>query len=375
MKTILVLSVVAALAASTAALAAEPTPAHPEAHAQAEAQTTMPARQALLLEANAMRNLAMKVPEKADYYNRMAAQFDATARKVPAGKTVQLPDSQVKMLLAYPKVAAQPLSHDMETQARIPLPGFQSDNNASSAGQDAPIHGPDGVLEYVYGQSHPVIICAPLQVCDLRLQIGEHINNLNVGDTSRWSIAPSISGIGDTATEHLIIKPLAVGLSTTMVIATNMRTYHIALVSSASTYMPYVGFIYPQSTAELMAAFQAKQAAAETTKARETLPNGQYLGNLNFNYELSGDAPFKPLRVYDDGVKTIIQLPADIKHGEAPVLLLLTDGNGKGIAPTLVNYRLVGSDYIVDTVIHKAELVAGVGGGRQRVTITRTSGQ
>jgi type IV secretion system protein VirB9 len=37
----------------------------------------------------------------------------------------------------------------------------------------------------------------------------------------------------------------------------------------------------------------------------------------------------------------------------------------------MVNYRLQGDRYIVDTVFDKAILIAGVGGNQRRVTITR----
>ena len=108
-------------------------------------------------------------------------------------------------------------------------------------------------------------------------------------------------------------------------------------------------------------------------KSRTIPETGEYLGNLDFAYAVSGDAAWKPLRVYNDGQKTIIQMPAIMAQTEAPTLLLLNKEGGifSEDETVMVNYRLQGDRYIVDTVFDKAILIAGVGGNQSRVTITR----
>jgi type IV secretion system protein VirB9 len=88
---------------------------------------------------------------------------------------------------------------------------------------------------------------------------------------------------------------------------------------------------------------------------------------------VAGSAPWKPVRVYNDGVKTIIQMPAAMVHTEAPTLLVVRrDGGLFTEAETvMVNYRVQGDRYIVDSVFDKALLIAGVGSSQERVTITR----
>ena len=45
---------------------------------------------------------------------------------------------------------------------------------------------------------------------------------------------------------------------------------------------------------------------------------------LNFNYQITGgDAQIRPMRVFDDGSKTYIQMRPDIQNREAPVLVVL----------------------------------------------------
>ncbi|OCR85973.1 conjugal transfer protein, partial [Campylobacter fetus subsp. testudinum] len=65
---------------------------------------------------------------------------------------------------------------------------------------------------------------------------------------------------------------------------------------------------------------------------------------------------FKPLRVYNDGLKTYIQMPKNMKFYEAPALMILDNDNNKEI----VNYRLKVDTFIVDRLFNKAILISGV---------------
>ena len=97
----------------------------------------------------------------------------------------------------------------------------------------------------MFGSTLPTIVCAPLYVCDLALQEGEAVNDLNVGDSVRWKITPATQGAGDTLITHVMIKPTDVGLVTNLVITTNRRTYIVKLVSRERDWMPRVAFDYP----------------------------------------------------------------------------------------------------------------------------------
>ena len=235
----------------------------------------------------------------------------------------------------------------------------------------APVAGPNGSIKFLYGAQQPSIVCAVLQVCDVALQPGEQVNSINLGDTARWTVEPAITGSGGGEVQHLIIKPLDVGLETSLVVTTNRRTYHLRLRSHRTRYMPQVAFTYPEDA-------MAKWEAIKTREVRErrdnTLPQtGEYLGNLSFDYEVSGSAAWKPLRVYNDGRKTIIQMPSTMAQGEAPTLLVVRKDGGlfSDDETVMVNYRVQGNRYIVDAVFDKAILIAGVGSGQDRVTIQK----
>jgi type IV secretion system protein VirB9 len=62
----------------------------------------------------------------------------------------------------------------------------------------------------------PVVVCAPLHVCDLTLQPGEIVNDINIGDGVRWQITPAMQGAGDGLTTHVLIKPTDIGLVTNL---------------------------------------------------------------------------------------------------------------------------------------------------------------
>lgn len=233
-----------------------------------------------------------------------------------------------------------------------------------------PIGGNEGFIKFVFGAQQTGIVCAVLQICDVELQPGEQVNSINVGDKERWIIDPAVTGTGSGEVMHLIIKPLDVGLETSLVVTTNRRTYHLRLRSHRTEYMPRVGFIYSEDG---LAKWDAIKNRESKQKQVQTIPEtGEQLGGLNFNYDVVGSAKWKPLRVYNDGRKTIIQLPASATQTEAPTLLVLRkEGNFFSDDETvMVNYRVQDDRYIVDSVFDKAILISGVGSNQDRVVIT-----
>lgn len=233
-----------------------------------------------------------------------------------------------------------------------------------------PVAGAAGSVSFVFGTQQISIVCAVLQVCDVELQPGEQVNNLNLGDP-RFSVEPAISGAGAAEVQHLIIKPLDVGLQTTLIVTTNRRTYHLNLHSHRTEFMPRVVFTFPE---DAVAKWDAIKSREVKEKQDQTIPQTkEYLGDLHFQYELAGAASWKPVRVYNDGVRTVIQMPAAMAQTEAPTLLVVRKEGGwfRDDETMMVNYRVQGDRYIVDTVFDKAVLIAGVGRSQDRVTITR----
>ena len=87
------------------------------------------------------------------------------------------------------------------------------------------------------------------------------------------------------------------------------------------------------------------------------------------SYTMTGDAPWRPLRIYDDERQTIIEMPEGIPPDRAPALLIVQAGGA--VDDTPVRYRIDGARYLVDGVFKRAMLVAGAGYYRQSILIER----
>jgi type IV secretion system protein TrbG len=228
------------------------------------------------------------------------------------------------------------------------------------------------LVTFLYGATQPSIVCAVLQVCDVELQPGERVNKIHLGNEARWTVEPALAGTGANEVEHLIIKPFDSGIETSLIVTTDRRTYYLRLRSHRTLYMPRLAFIYPE---DAMAKGEEIRKAQDRNHSRKILPaTSKYLGDLDFDYLIEGSSTsWKPVRVYNDGVKTIIQMPSTFSQADAPILLVVKKDGGifTDEESVQVNYRLQGNCYIMDTIFEKAILVAGVGSTQDRVTIRK----
>lgn len=218
--------------------------------------------------------------------------------------------------------------------------------------------GPDGQVIFLYGEVQPSVVCSPLQVCDIELQGGEVVRDVLVGDTVRWKVEPATSGAAGGQAVHLIVKPAEAGLVTSMVVTTSRRTYHIQLKSSSGQYMARVAFAYPEDIGAKLSEVNARVEAGGGA--------GIPAERLNFEFQVIGNATWRPSRVYSDGLKTYIQFPSALPGQDAPVLFVASGGQNR-----IVNYRLNGTMMVVDYQIDEAILVSGVGWTQQKITIRR----
>ncbi|MBV9719214.1 MAG: P-type conjugative transfer protein TrbG [Candidatus Eremiobacteraeota bacterium] len=225
------------------------------------------------------------------------------------------------------------------------------------------IAGPDGVLRYPFGErTPPTLRCKPLFVCDLVLEPGETIVNVAVGDSVRWLIAPASSGGTDNATPHVLVKPTEAGLRTNLIVTTNQRTYYLTLVSSYNNPMLRIGFLYPQDPQQAFATAAVSRGMRTKAPLAETA-----IDKLDFNYRMNGDRALQPIRVFNDGTHTYLQMPQSMR--EVPVLFAVGSDGGN----TLVNYRFTGQYYVVDGVPDGIALIEGSGKRQRRALVTRGS--
>ncbi len=226
--------------------------------------------------------------------------------------------------------------------------------------------GNNGEIEMIYGLSQPHILTAILQVTDIQFEQGETITSIHLGDTARWSMehikANTIYGYQD----HIIVKPKDINLLTSLVVVTDKRTYHLQLKSTERQYYPMVKFHYPSS---LIVRSNREEMTVKTKEiSMKDITTGSYLKDLSFGYTIKGNAKFKPVRVYNDGLKTIVELPRTINSSNIPILMTLEPESKK---PVIVNYRYQNNKFIVDAVFDKAILISGVGSKQKKITLIR----
>jgi type IV secretion system protein TrbG len=279
-------------------------------------------------------------------------------------------------------VRATPISESTKPQPTPPAgelvppddPEVQAAMRAWKSGQPAPIIRTTEFIQYPYGLTEAMVTCEPLRVCDVELDAGEEVQNVSIGDASRWLVHPAFSGARETLTPHVMVKPAEYAIATNAIVTTNRRTYYLGLVSKAKGdpgYVRRVKFYYPLDLVEQAnGTFRAKAALARRDP-EQTVAQGRRLApdRLAFGYEIVGGQglPWRPVRAFDDGQHVYIQMPATLQASEAPALLV----QSRGGEAALVNYRVRLPYYVVDRLFDTAVLIVGVGRQQDRVTIRR----
>jgi len=208
---------------------------------------------------------------------------------------------------------------------------------------------------------------SPRFLTAITLRPGEKLISKAAGDTVRWVLGETVEGAGPDQQVIVFVKPVRGGLRTNIILTTDQRTYILEAVSrEGDVYTSVIAWNYPQE--------QMREQQAALAQAAQSVVATTAIDHLNFGYSVkpvnSRKGPrWQPLRVFDDGLKTYIQFPANLASSEAPPLFLV----GPKDQAQLVNYRLAGDYYVVDRLIDVAELRLGEK-PQVVVRITRTGG-
>jgi len=203
---------------------------------------------------------------------------------------------------------------------------------------------PDAIY-LIYGAVNHVI--------DVQLQPGEKPSSAPVaGDTTRWIVGETVSGSGNNAITHILIKPVHPGIETNFLITTDRHAYRLYAKSSENFFVPTVGWNYPEESQVAFAGIKKEQQRLEAQVAGPSL----VAADLNFKYKIKADDDYSwtPVRVFDDGQKTYIQMAPGMRKTEAPAFFIR---EGKEL--NLVNYRVKGDYYVVDRLFEEGELRCG----------------
>lgn len=173
------------------------------------------------------------------------------------------------------------------------------------------------------------IFSRPLMVTHLVLEADERVKALALGDTGSWETSKRDN--------HVFLKPRRPNLETSGTLLTSKREYQLYLISTGDGGKWYqrVSWVYPgvmqlvdsdDDKSEVDAQSVVRQPEARQVRPAEdvsTQTEGVDLRAINTDYEIEGDAPFRPLSVFDNGKRTEIRMPATER---LPVLFLVVDG-------------------------------------------------
>lgn len=250
--------------------------------------------------------------------------------------------------------AAQAAS--VETQDEIRRLADEWRNSSSPVSR-----GADGEVVMRFGDVKPTLNCKSAGVCAIKLQRGEILTDVPAtSDSVRWKVSVRQQGEAGVGHQVIVLRPTSLAERAELALFTDRRVYHIDLVHSRKTSTPLLSFSYPEDEELRMreivnaglAVKQARDAAGIVTEA-----GVRHTDDLDFNYTITGDEDFAPVRVFNDGRQTFIDLDPSYRGG---VPVLVVEGGGED---EVVNYRVNGSRFIVDRVFEQARLALGVDGG------------
>jgi P-type conjugative transfer protein VirB9 len=220
-----------------------------------------------------------------------------------------------------------------------------------------PLPGDVRLVQFEYDADNTFLVLArPKFLTNIEFGADERIQTVAGGDTKHWELTPTQNR------HHLFVKPIYEGIETSMTVITDKRTYQFVLRSTGpgAKWYQRVTWRYGQTTLmdmrdedERAAATSKAEKAAAEKKDAQTLAVGVAPDELRFGYGIKGDAPFRPVSIFDDGKLTWIRMPSQLQ--ELPALFGLNDGSELAI----VNYVVKGDYMVAQRVMDQGVLKLG----------------
>lgn len=259
-----------------------------------------------------------------------------------------------------------------------------------------PLPGDVRLVEFTYDEDNTFLILAkPKALTQIQFAPDEVPLTVAAGDTAQWQLTVP-------KTKHsLLVKPKYEDIETSLTVITDKRTYQIILRSTGDKRKWYqrVSWLYPSemtldSDALLSRGASTPSAAfvrpssvrespmplppavdgvpgpsqpmvtpsAGTPQFVDPKPAGAITPDaLGFSYDVDGDAPFKPVMVFDDRKFTYFKMPPNLQ--ELPALFAVIDGTDYA----LVNYTVKGDYMVAQRLLDQAVLKLG----KTEVRVTR----
>jgi type IV secretion system protein VirB9 len=251
----------------------------------------------------------------------------------------------------------RPVYSPVEPENPPPEPEDAVARSLSNAVQ-MPMKFVNGVMYYPWDETFVYEIhTQPYRTTDIILEPGEEVLEMPfLSEEKVWEIGAGVSRKNGLDVQHFFAKPSISGLTTSMIIITDRRVYHLLLKSFKDRYMVMVQWNYPPAMP-----FHIK---SDRLNSGNSLDRNLALVDpalLSFDYRMTYSIFKKPvwlpLRIYDDGRKTYIELNERMLHTESPVLFNRRNER--------INYRVHKNLIVIDELIEKVTLRRG----NEKVTV------
>jgi type IV secretion system protein VirB9 len=236
-----------------------------------------------------------------------------------------------------------------------PLTGADSVAASFKESLQIPMRFVNGIMYYPWDDSFVYEIhCQPYRTTDIELEPGEQVIEMPfLSEEKVWEIGAGVSQKNGQDVQHFFVKPAYSKLTTSMIIITDRRVYHLLLKSFADRFMVMVQWTYPSPWPFTVKTNKMDSKKGLNSYTKDTSPAALVdPAFLSFDYKMKYSIFSKPnwipQRVYDDGSKTYIQLDDRILHSESPVLF-----NKRN---EVINYRVNKNLIIIDELIEKVTL-------------------
>lgn len=224
------------------------------------------------------------------------------------------------------------------------------------------VAGESRLVEFPYDESKLyLVLTRPRRDTFVEFGPDERIRWLSVGDSASFKVTLAKSN------EFLTIKPRNENDETNLNVRTTKRHYSIILKSTSEEGKWYakVNWTYPDATlADLTSEAKAEDQRAEAVELRaeaqkvrgeqpSTLLSAAEIDSMNFEYEITGNASFRPAFVTDNGTFTWIKLPRRLQELPALFKAQKDDPTHMALIPYEVKGDLIEVQGVADRLILK----------------------
>lgn len=202
-----------------------------------------------------------------------------------------------------------------------------------------PVNGDTRLVTFEFDEDQTyLILTRPKSVTHIQLRPEERVMSLFSGDSAGFTIESSANR------NHVVIRPKYEGLTASLTLITTERVYPIMLRSTAQeggkwyqrVTWNFQNMILEDRGDSVMGKSLGLKEPQNDAEASQSVVA---LEKIATDYQIEGEAEFKPVNVFDDGVRTFIRFPEGLQN--LPAVFGVYDGEAK-----LVNFN-VDKKYVV----------------------------